>query len=45
MTTKKINEIEMIEPIIMVCGSATQVCCPEDLFDTIEICKWCGRCV
>lgn len=45
MTTEEINEIEVIEPIEMVCGSATQVCYPEDLFDTIEICKCCGRCV
>lgn len=39
-----INEIEVKEASYL-CSNATRVCDPEDLFDTIEICKSCGRCV
>ncbi|WP_281225398.1 hypothetical protein [Flavobacterium aquiphilum] len=42
---QEINNIEVVEPEILSCGSATEVCDPEDLFDVIEQCKICGRCV
>lgn len=42
---KVINEIEVQEPIDLVCNSATRVCYPESYFDMIEQCKSCGRCV
>lgn len=41
----EINEIEVREPEILVCGSATTVCYPEEFFERIEMCRLCGRCV
>lgn len=50
MTTKKedpkeVNEIEIKEPIEVVCNRADRVCDPESMFEMIEQCKICGRCV
>lgn len=41
---KKVEEIEVVEPEILGCD-AVRVCYPEPLFDIIETCKMCGRCV
>lgn len=38
-----INDIEVVNA--ETCGNATGVCAPEDMFDVIEQCKICGRCV
>ena len=42
---KKIEDIEVIDPIVVSSCNATKVCDPEYLFDQIETCKICGRCV
>ncbi|SHG28480.1 hypothetical protein [Flavobacterium johnsoniae] len=42
---KKINEIQVNEPVFEKCaGDIKRVCDPEDFFDVIEQCKICGRC-
>ncbi len=40
---KAINKIKVNDPV--TCNSATRVCYPEDVFDVIQQCKSCGRCV
>lgn len=40
----KVEDLEVIDPVILSCD-AVRVCFPEPLFDIIETCKICGRCV
>ena len=42
---EEINEIEVVAPSELVCGDVSRVCEPEYLFEMIEQCKICGRCV
>jgi len=43
--SKEIKEIEIKEPIEVVCNRADRVCDPESMFEMIEQCRICGRCV
>lgn len=53
MTNQEINNIKVVEPEILTenkkelqCESRVdKVCDPESLFEMIETCKICGRCV
>lgn len=50
MMSNKINQeaaadLEVKEPITIECQNATRVCDPEDMFEMIEQCKICGRCI
>lgn len=41
---KPVEEIEVVDAEIVSCN-AVKLCDPEDLFDIIEQCKICGRCI
>ena len=43
-----INEMEVVQAEISIpetCRNATRLCEPESMFEMIEQCKKCGRCV
>ena len=42
---EKAKELEVKDLEIVHCGNVQQVCDPEYLFEMIEQCKICGRCV
>lgn len=42
---KPVEEIEVVDPKIESGCNAVRLCDPEDLFDIIEQCKICGRCI
>lgn len=43
---KKINQIEVKAPVVVSKScNAVRVCEPEHVFDIVEQCKKCGRCV
>lgn len=45
ITQEEINEIEVVDSVVIACDNATRVCEPEGMFEMIEQCKKCGRCV
>lgn len=42
---KTVEEIEVVDAEIVSGCNALKLCYPEDLFDIIEQCKICGRCI
>lgn len=44
VTRSSIEEIEVVDPEIVACGPG-EICDPEGMFEMIESCKICGRCV
>lgn len=42
---EEIKETEAVVPSDLVCGDVVRVCDPEYLFEMIEQCKICGKCV
>ena len=41
-TTPEIKEIEVVNGEVLKCPGL-KICYPEDVFDTIEQCKLCGK--
>lgn len=40
-----VNGVELVPHNPPECGNVKRVCDPEDLFEMIEQCKICGRCI
>lgn len=44
-TQEEINEMEVVAPEMVTSCNALRLCVPKPLFDMIEECELCGRCL